>query len=76
MGSSNIRDLLTAFSPFWDFFAISAGDGRIKVLTFFSLSKFVFLAVENQGFAYSNWVFEVFSSKLKKISLYFRYGTL
>ncbi|XP_048321361.2 uncharacterized protein LOC107433202 [Ziziphus jujuba] len=31
MGSSNIRDLLTAFSPLQDFVAISAGDGRIKI---------------------------------------------
>lgn len=31
MGSSNIRDLLTAFSPSMDLFAISAGDGRIKI---------------------------------------------
>ncbi|VFQ82805.1 unnamed protein product, partial [Cuscuta campestris] len=30
MGSFNIRDLLTAFSPSMDFFAISSGDGRIK----------------------------------------------
>ncbi|EXC39743.1 WD repeat-containing protein 43 [Morus notabilis] len=31
MGSSDIRDLLTAFSPSMDLFAISAGDGRIKI---------------------------------------------
>lgn len=31
MGSFNIRDLLTAFSPSMDFFAISSGDGRIKI---------------------------------------------
>ncbi|KAA8548977.1 hypothetical protein F0562_000661 [Nyssa sinensis] len=31
MGSSNIRDLLTAFSPSLDFLAISTGDGRIKI---------------------------------------------
>ncbi|KAE8685544.1 hypothetical protein F3Y22_tig00111095pilonHSYRG00015 [Hibiscus syriacus] len=31
MGSSNIRDILTAFSPSLDYFAISAGDGRIKI---------------------------------------------
>lgn len=31
MGSSNIRDILTSFSPSLDFFAISTGDGRIKV---------------------------------------------
>lgn len=31
MGSSNIRDILTSFSPSLDYFAISAGDGRIKV---------------------------------------------
>ncbi|XP_028083488.1 WD repeat-containing protein 43 isoform X3 [Camellia sinensis] len=30
MGSSNIRDILTSFSPSSDFFAISSGDGRIK----------------------------------------------
>ncbi|KAF9613408.1 hypothetical protein IFM89_008238 [Coptis chinensis] len=28
---SNIRDLLTTFSPSWEFFAISSGDGRIKI---------------------------------------------
>lgn len=32
MGASNIRDILTSFSPSLDFFAISTGDGRIKVL--------------------------------------------
>lgn len=33
MGSSsqNIKDILTSFSPSSDFFAISSGDGRIKV---------------------------------------------
>lgn len=31
MGSSNIRDILTSFSPLMDFFAISTGDGRIKI---------------------------------------------
>ncbi|KAF8387768.1 hypothetical protein HHK36_026423 [Tetracentron sinense] len=31
MGSQNIRDLLTSFSPSLDFFAISSGDGRIKI---------------------------------------------
>ncbi|CAH9095577.1 unnamed protein product [Cuscuta epithymum] len=31
MGSLNIRDFLTAFSPSMDFFAISTGDGRIKI---------------------------------------------
>lgn len=31
MDSSNIRDLLTSFSPSLDFFAISSGDGRIKI---------------------------------------------
>ncbi|KAK8490756.1 hypothetical protein V6N13_135944 [Hibiscus sabdariffa] len=31
MGSSNIRDILTAFSPSLDYFAISSGDGRIKI---------------------------------------------
>ncbi|XP_039056041.1 uncharacterized protein LOC120198864 [Hibiscus syriacus] len=31
MGSSNIRDILTAFSPSLDYFSISAGDGRIKI---------------------------------------------
>ncbi|XVE65571.1 hypothetical protein DITRI_Ditri08aG0010400 [Diplodiscus trichospermus] len=31
MGSSNIRDILTAFSPALDYFAISSGDGRIKI---------------------------------------------
>ncbi|XWS38991.1 hypothetical protein CRYUN_Cryun18bG0011600 [Craigia yunnanensis] len=31
MGSSNIRDILTEFSPSLDYFAISSGDGRIKI---------------------------------------------
>lgn len=31
MGSSNIRDILSSFSPSSDFFAISSGDGRIKI---------------------------------------------
>ncbi|KAB1213921.1 WD repeat-containing protein 43 [Morella rubra] len=31
MGSSNIRDLLTSFSPSLDFVAVSSGDGRIKI---------------------------------------------
>ncbi|CAK9328960.1 unnamed protein product [Citrullus colocynthis] len=31
MGFSNIRDLLTSFSPDLHFFAISSGDGRIKI---------------------------------------------
>lgn len=31
MASSNIRDLLTAFNPSLDLFAISSGDGRIKI---------------------------------------------
>lgn len=31
MASPNNRDLLTSFSPGSDFFAISSGDGRIKV---------------------------------------------
>ncbi|PPS18847.1 hypothetical protein GOBAR_AA01722 [Gossypium barbadense] len=31
MGSLNIRDVLTAFSPSLDYFAISSGDGRIKI---------------------------------------------
>ncbi|XP_028802503.1 WD repeat-containing protein 43-like [Neltuma alba] len=31
MGPSDIRDLLTAFSPSLDLFAMSAGDGRIKI---------------------------------------------
>ncbi|GLT99058.1 hypothetical protein SLE2022_165250 [Rubroshorea leprosula] len=31
MGSSNIRDILTSFSPSLDYFAISSGDGRIKI---------------------------------------------
>ena len=31
MGSTTIRDILTAFSPSLDYFAISAGDGRVKV---------------------------------------------
>ncbi|CAI9118994.1 OLC1v1020645C1 [Oldenlandia corymbosa var. corymbosa] len=29
--TNNIRDLLTSFSPSLDFFAISSGDGRIKI---------------------------------------------
>ncbi|XVF66171.1 hypothetical protein PTKIN_Ptkin10aG0014000 [Pterospermum kingtungense] len=31
MGSSNIRDILTAFSPSLDYFAVCSGDGRIKI---------------------------------------------
>ncbi|KAL6571415.1 hypothetical protein OROHE_003058 [Orobanche hederae] len=31
MGSSHIRDILTTFSPSLDLFAISVGDGRIKI---------------------------------------------
>ncbi|KAL3648650.1 hypothetical protein CASFOL_005053 [Castilleja foliolosa] len=31
MGSAHIRDILTAFSPSLDLFAISVGDGRIKI---------------------------------------------
>ncbi|KAI3469334.1 hypothetical protein Pfo_025997 [Paulownia fortunei] len=31
MGSSHIRDILTSFSPTLDLFAISLGDGRIKI---------------------------------------------
>ncbi|CAA2964015.1 WD repeat-containing 43-like isoform X1 [Olea europaea subsp. europaea] len=31
MRSSNISDILTSFSPSMDFFAISPGDGRIKI---------------------------------------------
>lgn len=31
MASSHIRDILTAFSPTMDLFAISLGDGRIKI---------------------------------------------
>ncbi|XP_043709859.1 WD repeat-containing protein 43 [Telopea speciosissima] len=31
MSFPNIRDLLTSFSPSLDFFAISSGDGRIKI---------------------------------------------
>ncbi|XP_060197596.1 uncharacterized protein LOC132626666 isoform X1 [Lycium barbarum] len=31
MGTANIRDILTCFSPSLDFFAISTGDGRIKI---------------------------------------------
>ncbi|CAL1413155.1 unnamed protein product [Linum trigynum] len=31
MASTNIRDLLTAFSPSLDYFAISSGDGRVKI---------------------------------------------
>ncbi|XP_075488534.1 uncharacterized protein LOC142527575 [Primulina tabacum] len=31
MGSSHIRDILTAFSPTLDLFALSLGDGRIKI---------------------------------------------
>lgn len=32
MSFPNIRDLLASFSPSLDFFAISSGDGRIKVV--------------------------------------------
>lgn len=48
MGSSNIRDVLTSFSPNLDLFAITLGDGRIKVLPF-SCSTRIFIAkmVEN-----------------------------
>lgn len=35
MGSSNIRDILTSFSPALDYFAICSGDARIKVLVRF-----------------------------------------
>ncbi|KAH9766007.1 WD REPEATS REGION domain-containing protein [Citrus sinensis] len=31
MGSSNIRDILTSFSPALDYFAIYSGDARIKI---------------------------------------------
>ncbi|KAH9683658.1 WD REPEATS REGION domain-containing protein [Citrus sinensis] len=31
MGSSNIRDILTSFSPALDYFAICSGDARIKI---------------------------------------------
>ncbi|XP_073113785.1 uncharacterized protein [Elaeis guineensis] len=31
MSSPNLRDVLTAFSPSSDFFAITSGDGRIKI---------------------------------------------
>ncbi|KAL5849376.1 hypothetical protein ACOSQ4_007389 [Xanthoceras sorbifolium] len=31
MGSSNIRDILTSFSPSLDYFAICSGDARIKI---------------------------------------------
>ncbi|XP_019232192.1 PREDICTED: WD repeat-containing protein 43-like [Nicotiana attenuata] len=31
MGTTNIRDILTCLSPSLDFFAISFGDGRIKI---------------------------------------------
>ncbi|XP_042518962.1 WD repeat-containing protein 43 [Macadamia integrifolia] len=31
MSSTNIRDLLTSFSPSLDFFTLSSGDGRIKI---------------------------------------------
>lgn len=31
MGPSNIRDILTSFSPSLDFFAVTSGDGRIKI---------------------------------------------
>ncbi|KAL1536856.1 WD repeat-containing protein 43-like isoform X1 [Salvia divinorum] len=31
MGSSNIRDVLTSFSPSLEFFAITLGDGRVKI---------------------------------------------
>lgn len=35
MGSSHIRGILTAFSPTLDLFALSLGDGRIKVRSFY-----------------------------------------
>ncbi|KAG9459544.1 hypothetical protein H6P81_004052 [Aristolochia fimbriata] len=31
MGSLNVRDILTSFSPSYDFCAITSGDGRIKI---------------------------------------------
>ncbi|KAM3265149.1 hypothetical protein P3L10_002143 [Capsicum annuum] len=31
MGTTDIRDILTCFSPSFDLFAISSGDGRIKI---------------------------------------------
>ncbi|XP_059305141.1 uncharacterized protein LOC132056802 isoform X2 [Lycium ferocissimum] len=31
MGTTNIRDILTCFSPSLDFFVITSGDGRIKI---------------------------------------------
>lgn len=40
MGSSNIRDILTAFSPSLDYFALSSGDGRIKVTKIIPSSEF------------------------------------
>lgn len=39
MGLSNIRDLLPTFSPALDFFAISSGDGRIKVIITWLLKR-------------------------------------
>lgn len=46
MGSSHIRDVLTSFSPNLDLFAISPGDGRIKVRLF---SCFAFLELKFLG---------------------------
>lgn len=46
MGPSNIRDLLTTFTPSLDFFAISSGDGRIKVLETWLLKR---LGIKNGG---------------------------
>ena len=45
MGSSNIRDILTSFSPALDYFAICSGDARIKVpfFVFFPIYLFGFI---------------------------------
>lgn len=51
MGSSNIRDILTSFSPALDYFAICSGDARIKVpFLFFSPYICLGLFLKNEWF--------------------------
>lgn len=50
MGSSNIRDILTSFSPALDYFAIYSGDARIKV------PFFVFFPIYLFGFIFKKWM--------------------
>lgn len=53
MGSSNIRDVLTSFSPNLDLFAISLGDGRIKV-RYFPASLFCLIAKNGRTTVYES----------------------